>query len=221
MDINSPVILTTWMYAIVLLLIMLAAGVLGGIASYYLSESEDRSKTKSITLGIVAALIVPVFLNMISSNILIEAQKEIDKLFIFTGFCVLASVFSRNFLENIYNKVIQQVGNLEKKIEEAAEEPELPAKDVPETLLTKKGITSSEFKILSTLSSGRYTYRSTSGLRKESDLEKSSFDESLNHLIAKKFVRSRLNKNEQQRYFISGQGREVLGELSIEQNEGV
>jgi DNA-binding MarR family transcriptional regulator/fluoride ion exporter CrcB/FEX len=220
MEMNSPLILTAWMYAIVLLLIMLAAGVIGGIASYYLSESEDRSKTKSITLGIVAALIVPVFLNMISSNILIEAQKEIDKLFIFAGFCVLASVFSRNFLENIYNKVIQQVGNLEQKLEEAVEEPDLPTKDVSETLLTKKGITSNEFKILNILSSGRYTYRSTSGLRRELDLDKSSFDESLNQLIAKKFVLSRLNKKEQQRYFISGRGREVLGELSIAQDEG-
>ena len=33
---------------------------------------------------------------------------------------MLASVFSRNFLEIIYNKVIQQVGDLKKKFEEAS-----------------------------------------------------------------------------------------------------
>ena len=96
---QESLLMDDYLYGLCILTIMLLAGLLGGFASYHLNESDDKSTVKSITLGIVAAMIVPVFLNMISSSLLVEAQKSVDKLFVFLGFCVLASVFSRNFLE--------------------------------------------------------------------------------------------------------------------------
>jgi len=218
----AALLMSNGLYAMTIALIMLSAGVLGGFASYYLNESEGKKLIKSVVLGIVAAMIVPVFLNMISSNLLIEAQKNIDKLFIFSGFCILAAVFSRNFLENIYSKVLQQVGNIGKQvkeIEEAAIEPEVPPTEVPEAALKKKGVTAAEFKLLSTLSSGRFVYRSVSGLKKESNLNKHDVDSCINSLLAKKLIESRLNSNNQTRYFISNEGRMLLGELSIEHGD--
>ena len=70
-------------YAAVILLIIVLSGLMGGLASYYLNESEKKSIAKSFVLGVVASLIVPLFLNMISSNLLFEAQRQIDKMFIF------------------------------------------------------------------------------------------------------------------------------------------
>jgi hypothetical protein len=197
------------------------AGSLGGWASYYLNESEGKSILKSFVLGVVASSIVPLFLNMISSNLLFEVRKQIEKVFIFAGFCVLASVFSRNFLENIYNNILQQVGDIGKQvknIEEASSEPDIPTGDISEESLKQKGITKIEFDLLNTLSSGKYTYRSISGLKKDSDSERNSVDKAINTLLAKKLIESRLMGKNQMRYFISSEGRKMLGELSLEQN---
>jgi len=207
-------------YAAVILLIIVLSGLMGGLASYYLNESEQKSISKSFVLGVVASLIVPLFLNMISSNLLFEAQRQIDKIFIFAGFCLLASVFSRNFLENIYNKILQQVGDIGKQvktIEEASSEPDIPTGDISEESLKQKGITKIEFGLLNTLSSGKYAYRSISGLKKDSDSDRNSVDNAINTLLAKKLIESRLMGKNQMRYFISSEGRKMLGELSMEQ----
>lgn len=202
-------------YAWLLLVIIVLAGVVGGTASYFLSESEDKTPVKSIVIGVVASFIVPVFLNMISSNLLIEAQQKIDKIFIFTGFCVLAAVFSRNFLENVYNKVIQQVGNLEKKVEDAVVEPSTPDNEVSADLLSNSGLTPQQYKVLRELTSGKFTYRTLSGLRNDSGLDRANFEIVINELIAKSLVNAKPNKENKTRYSISTQGREILGGISI------
>ena len=206
-------------YAITLFLIMISAGVLGGFASYHLSESEDKTIVRSVTLGVVAAFIVPVFLSMISSNLLVEAQKNIGDLYILLGFCVLSAVFSRNFLENIYNKVLQQVGNIGEKvkeIEEASIEPDVLSTNVSPDTLKEHNLTENEYKLLTVFSSGKFNYRSITGLVKDSGMDKQHVDASLNTLLAKSLVLSRFsNKTEQMRYFLSGEGRHLLGELSL------
>lgn len=206
-------------FAVVLFVIMLAGGAFGGWASYFLNDSESKSKTKSIILGISASMIVPVFLSMISSNLLVVAQKEIDKLFILSGFFVLAGVFSRNFLENIYSKVLQQVGDIGKKvktIEESSEEIDIPSEILPEGFLEKNNINEEEYKLMNTLLTGTYTYRSTSGLIQDSQLERKHIEKALNTLLAKKLIGSRVNKKDKIRYYLSSEGRQLLGKLSIE-----
>jgi len=208
-------------YAVIIVLIILLSGLIGGLASYYLNESEEISMLKSFVLGVVASILVPLFLNMISINLLYEAQRQIDKIFIFAGFCVLASVFSKNFLENMYNKVLQQVGNIGKQVktmEEASSEPDIPTGDVTEESLKQKGITKIEYELLNTFSSGRYTYRSVPGLIKQSDSDRNLVSDSINTLLSKKLIESRYIGKNQIRYFISSEGRKTLGELSVEQN---
>ncbi len=220
----ETLLMTDSIYAIVIIIIMLIAGIVGGIAAYYLNDADDKSKRRSMTLGIVAAMIVPVFLNMISSHLLLDAQKEVDKLFVFLGFCVLAAVFSRNFLENIYNKVLQQVGSMGKQIsnmEQAANEPDLPDEDIDMKLVEAKGLNENELTILRIISEGRYTYRSLSGLKKDTGLDRKTIDNCLNTLISKTMINSRVNNKNQLRYYLSSEGRKVLGELSTEQNESI
>jgi len=211
-------------YAAIILLIMLLSGLIGGLASYYLNKSEEKTLLKSLILGVVASLIVPLFLNMISSNLLFEAQRQIDKIFIFAGFCLLASVFSKNFLENMYKKLLQQVGDIGKKVdtmEQASSEPDIPTGKITEESLKQKGITKIEFDLLNTLSSGKYTYRSVPGLIKQSDSDRHLVASGINTLLSKKLIESRDMGKNQIRYFISSEGRKFLGELSMEQSEAL
>ena len=94
-------------YMLVVLLIMVAAGILGGIANYYLSERQNDSGRgdwgKFLILGVIAALTVPLFLNMISSNLLEAARTRTVDFFVFAGFCLIYVVVSRRFFEIVVN----------------------------------------------------------------------------------------------------------------------
>jgi RsiW-degrading membrane proteinase PrsW (M82 family) len=106
-------------YMMLVLGIMVSAGVLGGIANYFLAERHAefawRDLFKYAVLGVVAALMVPLFLNMISSNLLDLARTRPINLFVFAGFCLIAVMFSRRFLENMSAKLIQQVSQIRKE----------------------------------------------------------------------------------------------------------
>jgi RsiW-degrading membrane proteinase PrsW (M82 family) len=103
-------------YMLLLLGIMVVTGVLGGVANYFLREKDlgvsGKDLVKYAVLGIVAALTVPLFLNMISSDLLAGAKSRPIELFVFAGFCLLFVLFSRRFVESAAAKLLQQLDQL-------------------------------------------------------------------------------------------------------------
>ena len=106
-------------YMLLVLSIMITAGILGGIANYFVAERHAefawRDLFKYAVLGVVTALIVPLFLNMISSNLLDLARTRPINLFVFAGFCLIAVLFARRFLESLSARLIQQVSQIRKE----------------------------------------------------------------------------------------------------------
>lgn len=106
------------MYAWVFI-VMLAGGILGGLVGHFrLTAKEHRrwSEGKSMLAGIAAALIVPVFLNAISSDLLTKvlASPRMDGpavagLFQLLAFCVLAAISANAFIDAMSQKMIQQI----------------------------------------------------------------------------------------------------------------
>lgn len=100
-------------YMLLLLGIMLVAGILGGAANYFMSDKGAATSGKELlkyaVLGIVAALTVPLFLNMISSDLLAAAKSRPIDLFVFAGVCLLFVLFSRRFVESAAAKLMQQL----------------------------------------------------------------------------------------------------------------
>lgn len=83
-------------------------------------EKDQKNKIarfKYILLGIGAALLVPVFLQMISSNL--ANSKENNDYLIFGGFCLIAAIFSRRFITTIGERILEVAKNAEKKAEES------------------------------------------------------------------------------------------------------
>ena len=107
-------------YMLVVFLIMIAAGVLGGIANYFLSDRQNDSVRgdwgKFLILGVIAALTVPLFLNMISSNLLEAARTRPVDFFVFAGFCLIYVVASRRFFENVANKLMNQMDQVRREM---------------------------------------------------------------------------------------------------------
>lgn len=107
-----------------LTIVMLLCGTFGGL-TVYLSRfcMKDRKQDKKIfsielfkeiSYGIIAAFIVPLFLNTINSDLVNKVWVEDKNIFIFSGFCLLFSLNAKLFIEKMTNKAF---GELEKKIE--------------------------------------------------------------------------------------------------------
>lgn len=106
--------------SIKIIIIIFICGLIGGIGNSLREVNYDRAGLlKNIFLGVIASITVPLFLNLVSSDILKaiyknEAQNIINYL-IFSGFCIIASFSSLNFLNTISGKVLQ---NLKEEIKE-------------------------------------------------------------------------------------------------------
>ena len=106
-------------HIIILVVIMLVSGAFGGFLNYLHNfdtiENEKQSsvvRNKYILLGIAAAFVIPVFLKMISSN-LISSSDNNDYL-IFAGFCLIAAIFSRRFITTIGDNILEAAKKAEK-----------------------------------------------------------------------------------------------------------
>ncbi|MBK8045241.1 MAG: hypothetical protein IPK21_22890 [Haliscomenobacter sp.] len=89
-----------WNYVAILAGIMLFTGILGGLANSLNTKKEERDYLRSVLLGLVATLTIPLFLKIVDSN-LIANSGELDNysFFVFAGFCVLAAFYAINFLK--------------------------------------------------------------------------------------------------------------------------
>ncbi len=103
-----------------LVVIILLCGVIGGIGNT-LRESNVKQKRylKNIVLGIIAAITVPLFLQLVSSeiikNIMHNKPEYLTDYFVFAGFCVIASFSSITFLNSVSGRVLQ---NMKQEIED-------------------------------------------------------------------------------------------------------
>ena len=107
-------------YMLMVLGIMIFAGILGGIANYFLSDRQgelsSRDGVKYAVLGVIAALTVPLFLNMLSSNLLEAARTRPVDFFVFAGFCLIYVVASRRLFENAANKLLSQIDQVKRDV---------------------------------------------------------------------------------------------------------
>jgi hypothetical protein len=80
-----------------LLAIMVVAGAFGGLINYFIErrDSPDKSSIlRSLVVGIGASFLVPLFLNMISSDLMRQMDQDVGKLLVFVGFCLIAAITS-------------------------------------------------------------------------------------------------------------------------------
>lgn len=119
----------------VLVFIMVVCGAFGGFLNYLNDfdtiENEKKNKQirfKYILLGIGAALLIPLFLNMISSDI-IRSTDHADYL-IFAGFCLVAAIFSRRFISTIGDRILETAKNAEKMAMESKQKAETARKEL-------------------------------------------------------------------------------------------
>ncbi len=177
----------------ILVSLILAAGFLGGVANYFMNKPDTswlwHDFFKSSLLGLTAAATVPLFLRTVSSNLMNECLAgDVIAYFVFFGFCIVASIFSAKFLQSLGDKLLQEVNQVKQKQEELDEttgilvqqnsDPiETPEPEINLESVNKRGAAialTDEQKMIMTLKSGKYAFRTVSGLSEDTGMDRAT-----------------------------------------------
>jgi hypothetical protein len=217
-------------YMLMILGIMILAGVLGGIANYFLSDRQgelsSRDGFKYATLGVIAALTVPLFLNMLSSNLLEAARTRPVDFFVFAGFCLIYVVASRRLFENAANKLLSQLDQVKRDVnhlkqqkreapapvvvrEESPAVAAEPAKAEP----PKESLSYNDVEILRAIAEENYVYGNLAGLTDKTGLGRDLVSNRLTVLKNLGIIETRISDKNVLHWYVSPKGKQMLGEI--------
>jgi hypothetical protein len=221
-------------FMLVILLIMIAAGLLGGVANYFLSERQNDSSRsdwgKYLILGVISALTVPLFLNMISSNLLEAARTRPVDFFVFAGFCLIYVVASRRAFENAANRILNQMDQIKREMaqirqqrqdaplpvprEEPAIEVLPPSSAViPKPEVVRESLSYNDIEILRALSEENYVYGNLVGLTDKTGLARDLVSARLTILKNLGVIETRINEKNVLHWYVSPRGKQMLGDI--------
>ncbi|MFB0934781.1 MAG: hypothetical protein QMB52_03340 [Propionivibrio sp.] len=225
-------------YMLIILLIMIVAGVLGGIANFFLSDRSGdpgrREWSKYVILGVISALTVPLFLNMLSSNLLEAARTRPVDFFVFAGFCLIYVVASRRVVENVVNRLLGQMDQMKREMsqirqssQEAAmaairDEPVTPREMVqpaakPEA--ARESLSYNDVEILRALSEESYVYGNLVGITDKTGLARDLVSARLSVLKSLGLIETRINDKNVLHWYVAPKGKQMLGEILAGQED--
>jgi DNA-binding transcriptional ArsR family regulator len=218
---------------LLILAIMLAAGILGGAANYFLADRQGepgrRDWLKYPVLGIVAALTVPLFLNMISSTLLEGARTKPVDFFAFGGFCLLYVVASRRLMENVVQRLLGQMDQVKREVvqlkqqkrEEMAAavvaarvEPVAAVEPEPREVLSYNDV-----EILRALAEESFVYGNLAAICERTGQARDFVSQRLTVMKAMGVIETRINDKNVLHWAVSARGKSLLGEILSGQEE--
>jgi hypothetical protein len=223
-------------YMLVILLIMIVAGLLGGVANYFLSDRaadhSGRDWAKYPVLGVIAALTVPLFLNMISSNLLEAARTRPVDFFVFAGFCLIYVVASRRVFENVANKLLTQMDQIKREMSQMKQkqneappvvrEEIVPVQEAPPAVVkepVKESLSYNDIEILRALAEENYVYGNLVGLTDKTGLARELVSTRLTVLKNLGIIETRINDKNILHWFVSPKGKQMLGDILSGQDD--
>lgn len=200
---------------------MFVSGLFGGFVNYLLEKRDNPEKSsilRSMSAGIAASFLVPLFLNMISSDLMIKSAIENEKLLIFAGFCLIASISSSAFIRTLSDKILKEAQEAKEIAQEVKEdvapvldkETEQDSEDDSATpKITFAPTATNTDKVLRALADSKFAMRSATGICKDVQLDRGTVEKELwNMTLAGLVYRSERKKGI--RWSITASGRAFL-----------
>jgi DNA-binding MarR family transcriptional regulator len=206
-------------FLILVLGIMVISGILAGLTNYFFSENQKPRVLQAILgrclLGIAAALTVPLFLNVISSNLLVKSQKNPINLLVFNGICLIFAFVLCRFKDIVFVKQSQTTEKDKKdntiiipiKTEYGFETSQ---REFLRDTMNRTGMSASELKILGSIAGKKHAHTSLVDLLKDPKLINEKVNETLSSLMAKGFVEQRLSKENRLLLYLTPKGNRIL-----------
>ncbi len=211
----------------ILATVMLIAGVFGGLINFYQmnqDKNDPASLQRCIVIGVGASFLVPVILDLVNSELILEIQGDPSRLLIYTGFCLIAAVASRLVIVNMSDRILREASTARAQSDavhyelrvlqdellpliETETEQDLGDDNHAAELEQELDATSS--KVLKTLGCGRYIFRSMSGLCREADTDESTMNKTLNVLVSRDLA-GRISGKKGVRWYLTEKGRRMM-----------
>jgi hypothetical protein len=210
-----------------ILTVLIIGGVLGGAVNRVLGKPDDTpppSWARSILVGFAASFLVPLFLNMISSDLIKRPNGAgFADLLVLLGFSLVAAISSTAFIRTLSDRVLQEaklaqreaaeakagVTNVQKTmqpiVDKETESDSLA--DEAKPLMAESQPQTDDMMLLKALTGGRWALRSQSGLAKETGIDPVATSQHLETLLAQGMVGRTTTRNGP-RWFITEAGRE-------------
>jgi hypothetical protein len=214
-------------HMLIILGIMVVTGLLGGAANCFLAERQiepsRRDWLKYMVLGIVAALTVPLFLNMISSTLLEGARTKPVDFFAFAGFCLIYVIASRRLVENMMlrlmgqlDQVKREMGDLRQQRNEpviappVADKPPAPVVVDPDPLTV---LSYNDIEILRTLVEESFVCGNLVAICERTGLDRELVSQRLTVMKHLGVIENRINEKNVLHWVVPARGKAVLGEV--------
>lgn len=191
------------MKILIVLSAILIFGLIGGLINAIRTNISKKNYWKSLVKGVGAALLVPIFLEIIKSDIGRSLDENFYDYIVFGGFCLVTAIFSDKFIDTIGDNVLQSAKNAEAIAKESNEKADIiinlnsdsqksEIKEKIQTLNVTKGyeVPSSVEKILESLDSPKYKFRSREGIAKDTGYSISKVTQTLQFLSEMNMVNS-------------------------------
>ncbi|WP_433779681.1 YEATS-associated helix-containing protein [Flavobacterium anhuiense] len=220
----------------ILIAIIILVGSLAGLTnylSYYYKDliKKDYEYIRYILSGIGASILVPLLLNMLSSNLIKEVNDyDIINYFVFAGFCYVAGYFSDRFISSIGEKILKDLEQTKAKVEKTNEKVKetnekldiiVDAETESEDNVIEKQINLDDLKVTNSTEdddikvitnkiikslNGKFKFRTISGIAKEIKHQPSLIELILGELEKLGIVKKVTNKEEQILYALTKVG---------------
>ena len=213
-----------------------------GLDRFFPMLRSSSDLVRSVFLGIVASLLAPLFLKTISSDLITTLSKYKPgngipfDFFVFMGFCLLAAVFSRHFLDTISKRLLADVERANQKSEQAsaaaisAEQRLEKADPVLRSLVERYSEPGDEVIekpnlralesvplddrdqiILKALEHEKYSFRTVDGIAKSKELNPNDVEQRLKKLREQKYVGQVAGLSSgRELWFLTGEGHDLL-----------
>jgi hypothetical protein len=218
---TEPVQTPTIADILILVAIMTGIGLFGGLVNYFLKERNNKSdapeRDKLIAClfsGVAASLLIPLFFNIIKSNLINEVlSKNYSSYLTLGGFCLVASISSRVFIKSMTSKIIDTLNKVEKDVQDAkqtaAELESLIIAPEEEEASGKTGevelesdlhvnLNENDNKVIDSLKKSEYLYNSLHVIKKGTNLNDDEIKKSLDKLEKAKYIRKKNIKDKNQ-----------------------
>lgn len=230
-------------HIITLVLTIFFIGGLAGLTnfySFYFQQPEEKREKKIVIKyllsGIGASILVPLLLNMLSSN-LIKNDNKFDSInyFVFAGFCFIAGYFSDRFINSMGDKILKDLKDTKDKAIEAVDSAKAAEEKVDALVSTEAEIDSSETesnplesfkdllpsqmidsrdlidKIIKSFDNPNYKFRTSHGIAKDADSNRSIVIKMLEELRELGVTQKIVSKEDKTvLWSLSNLGREIL-----------
>ena len=216
-------------HILILAAVMMIAGVFGGLINFYQmnqSEGDPASLPRCIVLGVGSAFLVPVVLDIVNSELILEIQGDPSRLLIYTGFCLIAAIASRFVLINMPERILREASmarisaeTLQQEMRliqeelipliETETEQDLNADDNAGPLESLDDLDITSSKVLKTLGCGRYIFRSMAGLCREAGIDEMTMEKTLNVLVGRSLA-GQVSGKKGIRWYMTEKGRRVM-----------